>query len=290
MTSAAAGVLVLFPGALGDAVCLEPAIAALAASGPVTMYARGAAAQVARLYRSPVTVRSLDAVEIARLFSPADDPTTWAWLGGFARIVSFTGADVPVVARRLHATGRALVVRFPRPPLPIHAADLFLQAVGGPVSVPAIPRLLADAATVPRHGRPLLALLPGSGGRAKRVPVELHVTLAERWQRGGGDVVVVLGPAEDGEEDCWRAVGKIARPGSVEVLAGLLAAADAFVGNDAGPSHVAAAVGTAGVVLYVSTIPAGFGPRGARVASLHLEHGVAVAVDAAWQALRDRLP
>lgn len=138
--------LVLFPGALGDAVCLEPAIAFLAESAPVTLHARGGAAEVAALYPSSVTVRSLDAVEIARLFAPSDDPRTAAWLDGFARIVSFTGAEVPAVVRRLEATGRGLVARFPRPPLNQHAADLFLHAVGAdPERTRRVPRLVASA-------------------------------------------------------------------------------------------------------------------------------------------------
>ena len=44
--------VVLFPGALGDAVCLEPAMAHLAACGPTTLYARGHAAEVAQSFPS----------------------------------------------------------------------------------------------------------------------------------------------------------------------------------------------------------------------------------------------
>ena len=43
---------VLFPGALGDAVCLEPTVARLAGAGPVTLYARGAAGEIASLFPS----------------------------------------------------------------------------------------------------------------------------------------------------------------------------------------------------------------------------------------------
>ena len=284
------GGLVLFPGALGDAVCLEPAIAWLAARLPVTLYARGGAAEVAALYPAPVVVRSLDAVEIARLFAPADDARTTAWLGCFSRIVSFTGADNPSVAGRLRATGRAVVERFPRPPIAEHAADLFLRAVGGdPVRTPAVPRLVAPAAAA-RGGPRLLALLPGSGGRAKRAPSALYASLASRWCGEGGAVAVVLGPAEEGEDATWRGVGRIVRPESVAELARLLAGATAFVGNDAGPSHVAAGLGTPGVVLYTSTEPGQFGPRGMGVAVVPLADGEGAAVEAAWRLLRVRLP
>lgn len=284
--------LVLFPGALGDAVCLEPAIAFLAESAPVTLYARGGAAEVAALYPAPVTVRSLDAAEIARLFAPSDDPCTAAWLEGFGRIVSFTGAEVPAVVRRIHATGRGVVARFPRPPLDEHAADLFLRAVGAdPERTRRVPRLATPATDARDDAPPLLALLVGSGGPAKRAPRELHVRVAERWRTGGGVVCVLLGPVERGEDDAWRELGDVATPESVARLAAVLAGAIAFVGNDSGPSHVAAALGTPGVVLYAHTVPAHFGPLGTHVTSVALDAADVVrATEAAWQSLRGRLP
>jgi hypothetical protein len=290
--TADAGCLVLFPGALGDAVCLEPAIAHLAATMPVTLYARGGAAEVAMLYPSPVTVRSLDAVEIARLFAPEDDPRTTSWLARYERVVSFTGADVPTVVRRLQSTGRGTVVRFPRPPLDEHAADLFLRAAGGdPARVAAVPRLVRPSHGSARGAPPLLVLLPGSGGRQKRVSANLHAVLARQWRGAGGEIVIVLGPAEDGEDVVWRALGRIERPASITALAALLASSAAFVGNDSGPSHVAAALGVPGVVLYVATAPTSFGPRARAVDAVLVPAGdVAVATDRAWQALRCQLP
>lgn len=283
--------LLLFPGALGDAVCVEPATAWLARSGPVTLYARGACAEVATLFPSRPRVRSLDAVEIARLFSPEDDPRTPAWLATHDRIVSFTGATVPHVVRRLAATGRAVCAPFPRPPLDAHAADLFLRAASGdPHAVAAPPRLQAPSDVAPEPGR--LVLLPGSGGRGKRASSRVFHAIARRWREHGGGVCVVLGPAEAGEEGSWRALGTVVRPGSIGALAGTLASASAFVGNDAGPSHVAAALGVPGVVLYAATDPHSFGPRGCGVVavSAHAPAADAEIVASAWQGLRAQLP
>ena len=237
--------LVLFPGALGDAVCLEPAIAWLARSGPVTIHARGAAAEVAALFPARPRVRSLDAIELARLFSPEHDDRTDSWLAGYARIVSFTGAGVPQVAKRLAATGRAVCAAFPRPPLAVHATDYFLRvASGDPVASAPEPRLELAGRAAPA-GR-VLVLLPGSGGRDKRGPAALFATLAARWRAAGGDVHVVLGPAEEGEDDAWREVGSVLRPAGIVSLASHLATASAFAGNDTGPSHAAAALGVPG--------------------------------------------
>jgi len=290
-TSTAGSHLLLFPGALGDAVCVEPATAWLARSGPVTLYARGAAAEVAMLFPSRPRVRSLDAVEIARLFSPEDDPRTASWLATYDRIVSFTGATVPHVLRRLAATGRAICAPFPRPPLDAHAADLFLRAASGdPHAVAPLPRLQTPPDVAPQRRR--LVLLPGSGGRGKRAPSRVFAAIARRWREHGGGVRVVLGPAEAGEDDSWRALGTIVRSGSIAALAGTLASASAFVGNDAGPSHVAAALGVAGVVLYTATEPQAFGPRGVGVTAVFAHDAAPEAeiLAAAWHALRPQLP
>ncbi len=290
-TSAEASHLLLFPGALGDAVCVEPATAWLARSAPVTLYARGAAAEVAGLFPAQPRVRSLDGVEVARLFSPADDPRTAAWLATHDRIVSFTGATVPHVLRRFAATGRAVCAPFPRPPLDAHAADLFLRAVSGdPHAIAPPPRLQAPPDVAPCPGR--LVLLPGSGGRGKRAAARVFAAIARRWEEHGGGVCVVLGPAEAGEDDSWRALGSVVRPGSIGALAGTLASASVFVGNDAGPSHVAAALGLAGVVLYTATEPQAFGPRGRGVVavSAHAPAPDAEILASAWRLLRAQLP
>lgn len=101
----------------------------------------------------------------------------------------------------------------------------------------------------------------------------------------------MLGPAEEGEDDGWRELGDVARPESVARLASLLAGASAFVGNDSGPSHVAAALGTPGAVVYAHTVPAHFGPRGSEVTSVPFAAAdVAAATEAVWRALRGRLP
>src|SRR5690606_31048358 len=85
--AAPSGSLLLFPGALGDAVCVEPAVAWLATRGPVTFLARGAAAEVAALFPARPTIGSIDDLRVARLFAPkaaGDDAP--AWLAAFERV------------------------------------------------------------------------------------------------------------------------------------------------------------------------------------------------------------
>ncbi len=66
---------------------------------------------------------------------------------------------------------------------------------------------------------------------------------------------------------CCDMVGRTSLPG----LAALLRGADLFVGNDSGPMHLAAALGTPTVGLFGSSSPIWTGPRGARTTVVAVE-------------------
>ncbi|MDG2303080.1 MAG: glycosyltransferase family 9 protein [Candidatus Binatia bacterium] len=285
------GSLVLFPGALGDAVCVEPAVAWLASRGPVTFQARGAAAGVAKLFPSQPETASLDAVEVARLFSPlvgADG--NGDWLRRYERVVSFTGSASAEFTGRLRAAGNARVFPFPSREGPGHAVDEMLaQVSGGRAPGGSAPRLGLPGGGADCPGRHLV-IHPGSGGAAKRAPRDLFREVGSRFRRAAaGQVSVLLGPAESGEDDWWAAeVGEVHRPRTVQELARCLVVAQVYVGNDSGPSHVAAALDIRSVVLLRASAPERFAPRGAGVRSVRLdgpEDGEAV-----WEAVEGPVP
>ncbi|RKY65305.1 MAG: hypothetical protein DRP99_00395, partial [Candidatus Latescibacterota bacterium] len=56
-------------------------------------------------------------------------------------------------------------------------------------------------------------------------------------------------------------------------VAGLLARCSAFVGNDSGIAHIAAAVGTPTVVIFGPTEPEVWGPRGRNVRVVRASSG-----------------
>lgn len=292
---------VLFPGALGDAVCFEPALDDLAAAAKPVLYARGAAAGIAGLFPCRPEVRSLDSPEIARLFAPVGPDgfgpgvDELPELRAFARIVSFTGRLDTAAAGRLRAVG-AVLAAFPRDPSGEHACDAFLRrATGDPVRVARAPRLFPPPGPMPLvlrslpSDRPVLAIHPGAGSPAKRVSAELLAALAGRWRREGGLVCAVLGPAEEDLRRQWSALADaLVEPADPPGLAAVLSGARAFLGADSGPAHVAAALGIPGVAIFTVTDPAAWGPRGGFVTS------VSVADDEveerAWGALRAALP
>jgi ADP-heptose:LPS heptosyltransferase len=114
----------------------------------------------------------------------------------------------------------------------------------------------AEASRVlPHHSRPLVVLHPGATDPRRRWPISRLATVGAELARKGARLAVV-GTAADApltahlvdllEGDAADLTGRLSLGG----LAGLLERATLLVGNDSGPRHLAAAVGTATVAVY----------------------------------------
>jgi ADP-heptose:LPS heptosyltransferase len=104
-------------------------------------------------------------------------------------------------------------------------------------------------------------------GESKRWPTRSFGELANRNRRRGLESVVVIGPGEEeAAREVQRAAGwevpVVGADLDIAGLAGVLARLSALVGNDSGPMHLAAVVGTPGVALFGPTDPARTGPLG----------------------------
>lgn len=117
-------------------------------------------------------------------------------------------------------------------------------------------------------------LHPAARKPLKRWPPEYYAALAEKFYREKGWNVVVVGMDED--IDTLRAIA-VAASVPVHILvdepllhfAALVAQAQAFVGNDSGPMHIAAAVGAPVVGLFGPGSPELFHPVGMRATYIH---------------------
>jgi heptosyltransferase-3 len=114
---------------------------------------------------------------------------------------------------------------------------------------------------------------PGSGSPDKCWPLAKFLELIEQLRARGKRCVALLGEVElerwsSAEIDQLEAAVKVHRPGNYVELFKELSAASAFVGNDSGPSHLAAIVGLPTTVLFGPTNPAVWKPLGPRVAAL----------------------
>jgi ADP-heptose:LPS heptosyltransferase len=183
-------------------------------------------------------------------------------LGAAGRVVCWFGSRDPVFARNLGGLSPGAVVAAPA------ASDLpvwqhLCQTVGAPLdgltSRIMVPETAREAGRKVLAGAgwdgvtPFLLLHPGAGGDPKRWPVQGFAAVAAAVSRPPA-VVVHQGPA-----DAAAAAALIAALGGdaivlveppLPALAGALAAAALYVGNDSGVSHLAASVGAPSALLY----------------------------------------
>jgi heptosyltransferase-3 len=117
-----------------------------------------------------------------------------------------------------------------------------------------------------RLGAPVLAVHAGAGARAKRWDAAGFVQVAQWWRGAGGTVVSIAGPAEADEPPVLGAPE--VREWPLPALAAVLARTALYLGHDSGVSHLAGAVGAAGVVLFGPTDPRRWRPAGGRLVAL----------------------
>lgn len=266
--------LVLFPGALGDLICFLPALAGLIRhhGGRFTLVIKPEWQEL--LAFPDASIVSIDRAEIADLFT-ADRPVraeTSALLGDHDVAYSWTGASEPVFATRLATivSGPVHVHPFRAMRPGEHAVDYYARCAGvEPAPFREFLRCDSDwlAALRRRHdlkGRRLLVVHAGSGSPSKNWSG--FAALAADWRRQAGEwatVVCLQGPAEADPSPAGEIAGAVClRDLTLPQVAALLNACDLYAGNDSGISHLAGAVGARGVVLFGSTDPATWAPRG----------------------------
>jgi heptosyltransferase II len=138
---------------------------------------------------------------------------------------------------------------------------------------------LLRRAGVDSNSRPLVALNAGAtNSRAKRWPEDRFAALADRLIESLGSRIVFIGAASerDGVERIIRrmksrgAVNLAGETGMAELI-GALDACDLLVSNDAGPAHVAAALGRPTLTIFGPTNEFETAPRGARAEAVRAE-------------------
>jgi heptosyltransferase II len=288
-------ILVRVPNWLGDAVMAMPAMTALRAAFRDRTLVLGAAPSIAPLFRettavAPDAVLTLEkATETATLRGAGIDvavlfPNSFrsAWVARQAGIRERWG---------YRAHGRALLLSraVSRPRGRRHQSAYYLDLVRGlgfeaPESLPSIAISAETRGRVDEllgrnridRSAPLVGIAPGAAyGHAKRWPPARVAELVSRLAARGTNAVLV-GAASDrgaGREiesslpDSTRLVNLIGRT-DLRLFAGVLAACDAFVSNDSGAMHLAAAAGV--------PVTAIFGPTDERATAPLGDHDVII--------------
>jgi ADP-heptose:LPS heptosyltransferase len=295
-------VLVLHAGALGDCVLtlhLARAMKRLPSHPTVTMAARSPIARWAARHGLIDDATSLDAIGAHRWYGPRDEAEVESvrYLRSFDAVVSFLGGPDEPISQHLAAmtegrllaidpqpgsggnrgdTSTATQVRTSRHIVQQWADraakygwDVVVDEAAGIDFDDSAQRAFADALTsrLGVDSRPLTLGHPGSGGLEKCCPLEAMECLVGMLRSRGRSVAWMIGPDE------WERFGADYRrrlEGSAPVLfvetveeaADAVAGAEAFIGVDAGMTHVAALAGVRTVAIFGPTDPAVWRPLG----------------------------
>lgn len=319
-------IVIIHAGAIGDLVLALPALGAVRAAWPgarVTLLARPERAALARLAGLVDAVADLETSGLWRLMGERSAPGPLpAPLEGADLVVDFLSQG----ALASHLAGRRVATVHPMPPegWTESAAAWYLRQVCGALALPqaptepevAIRREALDLARRDLAARGLAgrfaAIHPGSGSPRKNWPLERFAEVAGRLRagpphptlshKGRGEkrlplaVLWIAGPAErERGRPPPAATGDavLAEP-PLETLAAVLAAADVYIGNDSGITHLAAAVRGPGgrrtptVAIFGPTDPRVWAPRGPHVRVVGSAGGEIDGVSAArvWHAVR----
>lgn len=260
----AAGPLLLYrPGGLGDMLIALPAIRLVRGAFPgreAVLAAAGAPGRLAARAGLAGEILSIDDPALAGLFSDSGGPqrplgrsgavpdALWAWF------LKEPPPEFRMSASRFFGDEGRIIVYDSSSRLPI--GRYFFERTAAALGLEASESAYESSSRLPDFGppafplpaRPYAVLHPGSGRSAKNLPLEGFWATAEILAGCGLDGFFVTGPAEAAIlaglkarqlPDGWRLLQKL----PLADLAGLLARCAAYVGNDSGVTHLAAAAG-----------------------------------------------
>jgi heptosyltransferase-3 len=271
-------IVVFRPGAIGDTLLSFPALLALRQRFP-------------RAWLLVVGNRPALALGQAAGFFDASDAFGADWVADlFGEVPTvklgerLQGSDLSIIwmhnqaaaddlAARVHAAGVRVVVplvSFPEAAHRQHLTDFLVESlaplgIGLPASSVVLKPPLDETVV-----KPTIVLHPGAGAQRKRWPAERFAALADRFAERGFAIALTAGPAD---EAAVKAVYAQLRRATPDVLAGLslvqlagkIARARLFIGNDSGITHLAALLGVPTLALFGPFDPVYWAPRGPRV-------------------------
>ncbi len=273
-------------GALGDFIVTLPALAALRARWPnayIELVGYPYLAELAAVTGIVNHVASLHAARIAKFFAlrPQLPDDLRAYMRSFELVFNFFHDPEETVHINLETAGAQQVISASPLVTTLHAVDHFLKPLESlaiyeagatpTLNLPPADRDAGIARLAPyrKENTPIWILHPGSGSLKKNWPPGNFIELARRMKSERGIAPLFLfGEADDiARESITRNAPDIPyiENLSVREAAQLLAAADGYIGNDSGISHLAAAVGARTIALFGPSNPALWSPRGPSV-------------------------
>ena len=301
-------VLLLRFGGLGDLLAVLPSIFYLRKTmpdGELTLACReeyGGLFQDAGFVDRLVPAGGRRAAALFGGLSGAD-PETRRWAEGFCLAVAWMQKPPdPSLEEGLRSIGipEVRVIALPAL-LAVPVSRFFFDATvsiipGAGVNAPGFDecaRLPVSERAVASARGPFAVVHPGSGGESKRWPLANFLEIVRRLADRGMPGVLVTGEAEEepsfsgpleegGLPPGWTWLSRPALSG----LAGLLAEASFYLGNDSGVTHLAAACGAKVLALFREDLAPAWRPFG-RVRVLAARTLPEIGADRVWLALRE---
>jgi heptosyltransferase-3 len=248
--------LAIRPGAIGDLIVSLPALECLQAD----YFEVWVPTANAPLVRFADRVRPILSTGLDLLAVSEPSPALIEELRGFDSIVSWYGANRPEFREEVARLGLPFTFFQALPPeaTGVHATDFYLEQARtlGPCQSDGVPRI-AIPASLDERSEEFAVIHPFSGSARKNWPMENFRELARQLE-GNMTVRWCAGPEDPPLEGAVRI-------DDLYELAGWLAQAQMYIGNDSGITHLAAAVGTPVLALFGPTDPEVWTPRGANV-------------------------
>jgi ADP-heptose:LPS heptosyltransferase len=274
-----ASILVIRSGAVGDFVLTTPVIASLRSAYPCArLEICGNPDSVALISDLIEDTLDINAAAWAPFFVRNSAP-----VGDLARQISSTDLIVNflpdpdnVFSENLRSLTEGTVLSHSPHPLEdgsIHIVDHLLSAIR-PLDIETTTQPIVsfeDSIGLPDDiTTPYAVMHPGSGGMNKIWPLERFAEVSQKLVEGL-HVVVSVGPADEhitSEIKHLLPDIQIVASQTLPQLANLLKGASLYIGNDSGPTHIAAATGTTTVAIFGPTDPRIWKPRGRNVSVL----------------------
>ncbi len=308
-----AKILVIRGGAIGDFILTLPVLTALRAQFPraqLEVLGYGHIAQLALAGGLADQVRSIEARQLAGFFARNGELTTelQEYFAGFAIVLSYLYDPDQIFQSNVARCSRAQFIAGPHRPddrAGIHATEVFLKPLERLAVFDAdpVPRLNLDPdrnwsrssrpspapkirSTLPGAREdagvvPTLAFHPGSGSERKNWPEAKWDELLRTLAGSTAAKLLLVGGEAEGDRlerlaSQWPADRvEVARSLALADLARRLTTCAAFVGHDSGITHLAAAVGLNGLVLWGESVRAVWSPRGPHMRILAEPAGLA---------------
>ena len=259
--------LVFHHGALGDSVLIWPLLRGLA---PATLIAPRSKARLAEHCLPGIRGIDGDSPAFSRLFA-ADahreiNDDVRVLLAQAERVVSFLSDGRDAWAANVAALAPKARRCFLRTrPEPGETVQIVEYHAGQLADQGWQPHTIQPERRI-NPGGPIV-LHPGSGGREKCWPTDRFERLADHLIASGRRTILILGEAERERFDPtrlarWRREHEVHEPDDLVELADRIGRASLFIGNDSGPTHLAAQLGVKTLALFGPTDPGIWAPAG----------------------------